>query len=127
MAQISDSHWDEDWSYKDEDEDEDEDYLVWSNEYTPAKKKQLHRFEFRRAECCPLCDVEITEPGLPRISHWRQAHTEQDLTISRASWVLNKSATKEQFCKNIPSDYRVPIDGVEGQGTRFWKLVTLET
>ncbi len=125
-AQKSYSHWDEDWSYKDEDEDEDEDYLVWQNEYTPAKKKQLHQFEYRRAECCPLCNAEITEVGLPRIQHWRLAHTGQDLTISRASWVLNKSATKEQFCKDIPPDYRVPITGVEGQGTRFWKLETLE-
>lgn len=125
-AQKIYSHWDEDWSYKDEDEDEDEDYLVWHDEYTPAKKKQLHRFEFHRAECCPLCDVELPEPGLPRIQHWRQAHAGQDLTISRASWVLNKSATKEQFCTDIPPDYRVPIYGVAGQGTRFWKLETLE-
>ena len=126
LAQKSYSHWDEDWSYKDEDEDEDEDYLVWHNAYTPAKKKQLHRFEYHRAEYCPLCDVEITEPGLPRIQHWRLAHTEQDLTISRASWVLNKSATKEQFCKDIPPNYRIPLAGVEGKGTRFWKLETLE-
>ncbi|HVB22877.1 MAG TPA: hypothetical protein VNG51_13120 [Ktedonobacteraceae bacterium] len=126
LAQKSYSHWDEDWSYKDEDEDEDEDYLVWHNAYTPAKKKQLHRFEYHRAEYCPLCDVEITEPGLPRIQHWRQAHVEQDLTISRASWVLNKSATKEQFCKDIPPNYRIPLAGVEGKGTRFWKLETLE-
>ena len=125
-AQKSYSHWDEDWSYRDEDEDEDEDYLVWHDVYPPAKKKQLHRFEYHRAECCPLCDVEIHEAGLPRIHHWRQSHTEQDLTISRASWVLNKSATKEQFCKDIPPDYRVPLVGVEGQGTRFWKLETLE-
>lgn len=126
MAQTSYSHWDEDWSYKDEDEDEDEDYLVWHKAYTPAKKKQLHRFEFHRAEYCPLCDVEITEAGLPRIQHWREAHAGQDLTISRASWVLNKSATKEQFCKDIPPDYRVSLVGVEGKGTRFWKLETLE-
>ncbi|MEO8972890.1 MAG: hypothetical protein ABI406_14985 [Ktedonobacteraceae bacterium] len=120
------TEWDEDWSYKDEDEDEDEDYLVWHKVYTPAKKKELHRMVFLRVECCPLCDVEIKEPGLPRISHWRETHTGQDPTISRASWILNSSATKEQFCKDMPPDYRVPIYGVEGKGTRFWKLETLE-
>jgi hypothetical protein len=122
----TDTPWDEGWSYEDEDEDADEDYLVWNNAYTPAKKKQLHQMVFHRAECCPLCDVAINEPGFPRINHWRQAHAQQDLTISRASWVLNSSATKEQFCKDIPPDYRVPITGVEGKGTRFWKLETLE-
>lgn len=125
-AQTDYSHWEEDWSYNDEDEDEDEDYLVWNDAYTPAKKKQLHRMAFHRDECCPLCDVEINEPGLPRIQHWREAHAGQDPTISRASWILNKSTTKEQFCKDIPPNYRVPIANVEGKGTRFWKLETLE-
>ncbi len=116
--------WDEDWSYGDEDEELDED--VWDD--VPAKKKSFQQRPVRReVECCPLCYTEVNTPGIPRIGHWRQAHPGQDLTISQASWVLNRSMTKEQFYTDVPPDYRVPIEGDKGKGTRYWKLETLET
>ncbi len=117
------AQWNEDWSYSDEDEELDED--GWEDDvYTSAKKKQspVHRDR----ECCPLCDTEVNTPGISRIEHWRQTHPGQDLTISQASWVLDRATTKDQFCADIPPDYRVPIEGVKGKGTRYWKLETLE-
>ncbi len=120
------AEWDEDWGYDDEDEELDED--IWDDVHIPAKKKQRQQMPVHREkECCPLCSTQVTIPGIPRINHWQQAHSGQDLTISQASWVLNSSTTKDQFCTDIPPDYRVPIEGVRGQGTRYWKLETLET
>jgi len=121
---IRSAQWDEDWSYGDEDEELDED--VWDD--VPAKKNQFQQLPVHReVECCPLCYTKVDTPGIPRIDHWGQAHPGQDLTISLASWVLNRSTTKEQFCTDIPPDYRVPIEGSEGKGTRYWRLETLET
>ncbi len=118
---IRSDQWDEDWSYSDEDEELDED--IWSN--IPTKKNQFQQLPVHReVECCPLCYTRVDTPGIPRIDHWRQAHPGQDLTISQASWVLNRSTTREQFCTDIPPDYRVPIEGSEGKGTRYWRLET---
>ncbi len=121
---ISSAQWDEDWGYTDEDEELDED--IWNN--IPPKKNQFQQLPVHReVECCPLCYTKVDTPGIPRIDHWRQAHLGQDLTISLASWVLNRSTTKEQFCTDLPPDYRVPIEGSKGKGTRYWRLETLET
>jgi hypothetical protein len=119
------AQWSEEWDYNDEDEELDED--VWNDVFTPAKKKQsLQMPTHREREHCPLCYTGINTPGISRIDHWRQAHPGQDLTISQASWLLNSSTTKEQFCADIPPDYRIAIEGVKGKGTRYWKLETLE-
>ena len=63
-------------------------------------------------------------PGTPRIEHLRQIHSGQDLTYSQASWILNRTAPKEQFCNDFPPDYRGPA--TDGNGTRYWRLETLE-
>ena len=119
------AEWNEDWSYNDEDEELDED--TWNDEHRSAKKEHSQEMPaHRELECCPLCDIEVHTPGSPRIDHWRQVHPSQDLTISQARWILNQSTTREQFCADIPPDYRVPIEGVKGKGTRYWKLETLE-
>ena len=121
---IRSAQWDEDWSYGDEDEELDEG--VWDD--VPAKKKQFQQQPVHREpECCPQCYTRVDTPGISRIDHWRQTHPGQDLTISQASWVLNRSTTKEQFCTDLPPDYRVPIEGSKGKGTRYWRLETLET
>jgi hypothetical protein len=119
------AEWDEDWSYNDEDEELDVD--EWNDAYTLIKKKQSQQAPVhRKLECCPLCRTEIDTPGMPRVTHWRQAHPGRDLTISQANWVLSGSTTKEQLYTDIPPDYRVPIIGVLGKGTRYWKVETLE-
>src|SRR5258708_7113569 len=117
--------WDEDWSYHDEDEELDDE--VWNGEFTPENKKQSQQVPMLlETEYCPLCHTRVNTPGTPRIDHWRQAHPGQDLTISQASWILNRSTNRDQFCTDMPPDYRVPIEGVKGKGTRYWKLETLE-
>lgn len=117
--------WDEDWSYHDEDEELDDE--VWNDEFTPENKKQSQQVPMLlETEYCPLCHTRVNTPGIPRIDHWRQAHPGQDLTISQASWILNRSTSRDQFCTDIPPDYRVLIEGVKGKGTRYWKLETLE-
>ncbi len=119
------AQWDEEWSYGDEDEDLDED--DWNEIYKPAKKKQSSQKSVHRGvDSCPLCSAEVNTPGIPRVEHWQEAHSQQDLTISQASWVLNRLTTKDQFCADIPPDYRVPIEGVSGKGTRYWRVGTLE-
>ena len=114
------AQWNEDWGYIDEDEELDED--IW-NDVPPKKNQFQQRPVHREVECCPQCYTKVDTPGIPRIDHWRQAHPEQDLTISQASWVLNRSTTKEQFCTDIAPDYRLLTKG----GTRYWTLETLET
>jgi len=126
LAQVARyDEWDEDWSYNDEDEELDDE--VWNDEYTPENKKQSQQAPMLlETEYCSLCHTRVNTPGIPRIDHWRQAHPGQDLTISQASWILNRSTSRDQFCMDIPPDYRVPIERVKGKGTRYWKLETLE-
>lgn len=100
------------------DEEENElDEVFWQRINVPEK---IHC----RTAVCPLCaNMGEIMPGLARVEHWRQEHPGQDLTVSQASWVLNQSMGKEEFCQQYPPDYRVPHE--HGWGTRYWKAETL--
>jgi hypothetical protein len=122
-VERDDDEWD--WDLDDEDEDEELDEEIADEIYKPARMRKSRQVMItRKPECCPLCDSEITMPGMPRIDHWRQAHNDQDLTYSQASWILNRTTTKNQFCTDFPADYRGPA--TDGNGTRYWRLETLE-
>lgn len=115
------------WSEaQDTDEDEEElDEEFWQTIGTPTERSRPVQVQRKPAEC-PLCYTLITAPGIARIEHWQQNHADQHLTISQARWVLNHASitTKEQFCLECPPDYRAPDK--QGQGTRYWKIATLE-
>jgi hypothetical protein len=116
-----DDGWD--WSYGDGDEELDEE--ITNGTYQPIRRRQPRQVTLhRRPGCCPLCNVEITTPGAPRVEHWRRDHAGQDLTYSQASWILNRTTTKAQFCNDCPPDYREPA--TDDKGTRYWRLETLE-
>lgn len=122
-VERDDDAWD--WSYGDEDEDEEIEEEIANGAYEPIRRRQTRQVTARREpECCPLCESKITMPGTPRIEHLRQIHSGQDLTYSQASWILNRTAPKEQFCNDFPPDYRGPA--TDGNGTRYWRLETLE-
>jgi hypothetical protein len=119
-VESDDDDWD--WSYDDDEEEIEEE--IANGTYKPVGTRQPRQGTGRRKpECCPLCDSEIAMPGTPRIEHWRQAHAEQDLTYSQASWILNRTTTKQQFCIDCPPDYRGPA--TDDKGTRYWRLETL--
>lgn len=117
--------WRNEEEYYDDDDDEwdEED---WLDVYLPAKRKKRSRRKkvSREQACCPVCSVQIHLAEISRIEHWRRAHTWLDLTFSQASWVMNSTTSKNQFCREFPPDYRV-LDEKE-HGTRYWKLETLE-
>lgn len=76
-------------------------------------------------EACPCCHLPATtvSPSLARIQHWQQEHSDQDLTVGQAIWVLNCTLDKKVFYQQYPPDYRTPHK--DGFGTRYWKLETL--
>jgi hypothetical protein len=108
------------------DEDEDElDETFWQEISKPVPENRAQPAKVRfELDTCPICATLLSiPPGLARVEHWQQEHPGQDLTFSQASWVLNLSIKKEQFCQEHPPDYRAPHQ--QGCGTRYWKIETL--
>ncbi|MDQ2906928.1 MAG: winged helix-turn-helix domain-containing protein [Chloroflexota bacterium] len=110
-------YWD-----NDEEEEDEEDWVIPS-------RPESHRHKGARAPgACPLCGSIIEPDATQYIEHWRQSHPDQDLTVSQAAWLLGKS--KADFASPasaIQPDYRGPASELHGNGTRFWRLATLET
>jgi hypothetical protein len=117
------SYW-HDWDDDDDDYDDDDDWdyedLLKIPVYSrPKKEKNQHE--------CPLCGTSVNPEGLPRIEHWRQAHQGQDLTISHVAWISGKSkADLKSATPTIPPDYRGPSTEPGANGTRIWKLESIE-
>ena len=106
----------------DEEDWDDEDWEIPS-------RLEGHRHKGERSPgTCPLCGGAV-EPDPPlRIEHWRQNHYDQDLTASQVAWLLGKSkADVKSPNAAIQPDYRGPSSSQAGNGTRFWRLETLET
>jgi hypothetical protein len=116
------------WEGDEEDADEDED---WGDEdwevLPPRPRKHKHTGE-RAPGICPLCGSAVEPDSALRVEHWRQNHSDQDLMVSSASWVLGKSKTElKSPTSAIPPDYRGPSSEQGENGARFWRLETLET
>jgi len=102
-------------------DDEDEGWEV-------LPRRAGHRHEGGRATGeCPLCGSAIEPDALLRIAHWRQNHRDQDLTAGQVAWMLGKrkAEVKSPSAATQP-DYRGPAPSPGGNGTRFWRLETLE-
>jgi len=102
-------------------DDEDEGWEV-------LPRRAGHRHEGGRATGeCPLCGSAIEPDALLRIAHWRQNHRDQDLTAGQVAWLLGKrkAEVKSPSAATQP-DYRGPAPSPGGNGTRFWRLETLE-
>ncbi len=110
------AYWDDD-----EEDWDDEDWEVPS-------RLESHRHNGERAPgTCPLCGGAVEPDPAPRIEHWRQNHHDQDLTVSQVAWLLGKSkADVKSPSAAIQPDYRGPSSSQAGNGTRFWRLETLE-
>ena len=109
------------WDGDGDDDDEDEGWEV-------LPRRAGHRHEGGRAPGeCPLCGSAIEPDALLRIAHWRQNHRDQDLTAGQVAWLLGKrkAEVKSPSAATQP-DYRGPAPSPGGNGTRFWRLETLE-
>jgi len=114
------------WYCDEDDEDEDEDWEDEDWKMLPRHQKHSNHVHPNEPTRCPLCGYAVDSVGLPRTTHWQQTHPGQDLTISHVAWVLGKSkADLKSLTFTLPPDYRSPSP--DGQGTRFWRLETLET
>lgn len=112
--------------FDDEDDEDDElDEIFWQSIDTSNRKSRALPAGTRREDfACPLCLAPVEDTtDLARAEHWQQEHPGQDLTISQASWVLNRTGGKEEFCRQHPPDYRAPHE--RGWGTRYWRVETL--
>jgi hypothetical protein len=113
------------WNGEEEDDEEDWDDEDW--EAPPRLEGHQHKGE-RSPGACPLCGDAVEPDPLPRVEHWRQSHRDQDLTVSQTAWLLGKSKADVKLpTAAIQPDYRGPSSELDGKGTRFWRLVTLET
>ena len=121
---YDDDDWDDEKDDWNDDDDWDDEELEAHPKHKPKHKDKMHS-QKTRSEACPQCKNIIETAGLPRIEHWRRVHGDQDLTVHSATWILgrNRDAMKALA---IPPDYRGPAAPSGGQGTRFWKLATLE-
>jgi hypothetical protein len=117
------SHWEADGEDDDEDEDwGDEDWVL----LPPRPRKHKHAGE-RAPGTCPLCGRAVEPGSALRAEHWRQNHSDQDLMLSAAAWMLGKSkAELRSPSTSIPPDYRGPSLEQGVNGARFWRLETLE-
>jgi hypothetical protein len=106
-----------------DEEDDDEDWAL----LPPRPRKHKHAGE-RASGRCPLCGSAVEPDGALRVEHWRHNHPDQDLMVSAAAWVLGKSkAELKSPTTAIPLDYRGPSSEQGENGSRFWRLETLET
>lgn len=117
------AHWPDEFEDED-DEDDGLDEIFWQSIATPDRESCTQSAGVHHAEyACPLCLALVEATSLARAEHWQQEHPDQDLTISQASWVLNRACGKEEFCRQHPPDYRAPHE--RGWGTRYWRVETL--
>jgi len=115
------------WDGGEEDDDDEEDWDVEDWEVPSGLKSHRHKGE-RFPGTCPLCGGAVEPDSAPHIEHWRQNHNAQDLTVSQVAWLLGKSkADVKSPSAAIQPDYRGPSSSQSGNGTRFWRLETLET
>lgn len=112
--------------WEDDEDDEDQDDEDWE---MPSSSSSTHTpTEERMPDTCPLCASAAALDGVLRVEHWRQNHPGLDLTVSAAAWVLGKSKIElKSRTFAIPPDYRGQCSEPGTNGTRFWKLKTLET
>ncbi len=118
------------YPYWDGDEEDDDDEEDWDDEdWEVPSRLEGHRHKGERSPgTCPLCGGAVEPDPLLRIEHWRQNHYDQDLTASQVAWLLGKSkADVKSPSAAIQPDYRGPSSSQAGNGTRFWRLETLET
>ncbi len=118
----------EHWELGDEEDEEDEEEKHGT--YGRSKgSKRGSRSEYRAQRhqqlFCPLCKFSVTDTVAARIAHWQKAHPSQDLNVSQATWVLRQSETELKASKLKP-DYQDVSLRPEQNGTRYWKLATLE-
>ena len=101
--------------------------LAEKQAYISRLDEQRHKGE-RLSGTCPLCGDAVEAGPLTRIAHWRQNHHDQDLTASQVAWLLGMSKTEVKSpSAAIQPDYRGPSSSQPGNGTRFWRLETVET
>jgi hypothetical protein len=117
-------------SWDGDEKDDDDEEKDWDDEdWEVPSRLEGHRHEGERAPgTCPLCGGAVGPGPAPRIGHWRQSHRDQDLTVSQVVWLLGKSkADVKSPSAAIQPDYRGRSSSQAGNGTRFWRLETLET
>jgi hypothetical protein len=115
--------WSEDEDLDDDEEELDEDF--WQDlDMLPERKRSRKARVLRESDFCPLCAAQVSaQPCTARLEHWQAEHAAQDLTISQASWILNRFLRKKTFCEQYPPDYRAPHE--RGWGARYWQVATL--
>lgn len=113
--------WSEDEDFDDDEMDED----FWQNlDILPGRQQSRKARAIGESDACPLCAAQISaQPYTARLTHWQTEHAAQDLTISQATWILNRSLHKRAFCQQYPPDYRAPHE--RGWGARYWHVATL--
>ncbi|MBA2286069.1 MAG: winged helix-turn-helix domain-containing protein [Ktedonobacteraceae bacterium] len=112
-------YWDND---EEEEDEEEEDWVI------PSQPESHKHKGVRTPGACPLCGSTVEPDATQRSEHWRQSHHDQDLTVSQGAWLLGKSKADFTFSASaIQPDYRGPASELHGNGTRFWRLATLET
>jgi hypothetical protein len=120
----------EHWEMGDEEDEEgkyeEEIYGSGRSKGTKRGSRSEYRAQRHLQLLCPLCKRSVADTVSARIAHWRQAHPRQDLTISQATWVLRQSETELKASKLKP-DYQALGPQPNQNGTRYWKLATLET
>jgi len=114
------------WEGGEEEEDDEVDLDV--EDWEVPSRPESHRHKGERAPgTCPLCGGPVEPVPAPRIEHWQQNHRDQDLTASQVAWLFVKSkADVKSPSAAIQPDYRGPSSSQSGNGTRFWRLETLE-
>jgi hypothetical protein len=120
----------EHWEFGDEEDEEDEEEKYAASRGGRSKgPKRGSRSDYRALRhlqlTCPLCKSTVADSVSARIAHWRQAHSGQDLIISQATWVLRQSEAELKASKLKP-DYQTSRRESDQNGTRYWKLATLE-
>jgi hypothetical protein len=114
------------WDSGEEEDDDEEDRDVEDWEVPSRSESHLHKVE-RAPGTCPLCGGPVKPVPAPRIEHWRQNHRDHDLTASQVAWLFVKSkADVKSPSAAIQPDYRGPSSSQSLNGTRFWRLETLE-
>ncbi len=115
------------WDGGEEEDDDEEDWDV--EDWGVPSGLGSHRHNGERAPgTCPLCGGSVELNPALRIEHWQQNHHDQDLTASQVAWLLVKSKTDVKSpSATVQPDYRGPSSSQPGNGTRFWRLETLET
>ena len=118
----------EHWELGDEEDEEGEEYVTSRGDRSKGSKhgsRSEYRAQRHLQPTCPLCKSSVANTVSERIAHWRQAHPNHDLTISQTTWVLRQNETELKAAKLKPDHQDIGLQPGQN-GTRYWKLATLE-